>query len=361
MKILYIALKFDNGDPARGYSFEHYNFYDSLLKMDQSKHEIIYFAFDEIMQAEDRRKMNQLLLETVRNVQPQLCFFALFTDEILKETIREITAMPNITTFNWFADDHWRFHNFSKHYAPFFSFVGTTDSQALAKYQAIGYQNALKTQWACNHFLYKPDLSGSMDGQNSQKIYPLTFVGQPHADRKQVVNYLEKQGIEVQAYGRGWPNGRISQEEMIKIFSQSQINLNLTKSSLSFDIKSILRLFLSRRSSGRITFNSATQIIDSARTIFAPMREQIKGRTFEIPGTAGFLLSGNADNLEEYYIPEKEICVFSSQEEMAQKSKYYLDHQTERQNIAKAGYERTLRDHTYEIRFRELFKKMGLK
>ena len=42
MKILYAASKFDYGIPARGYSFEHYNFYDSLVGMG---HEVEYFDF----------------------------------------------------------------------------------------------------------------------------------------------------------------------------------------------------------------------------------------------------------------------------------------------------------------------------
>src|SRR5260370_632035 len=33
MKILYAATKYDNGNPAQGHSFEHFNFFDSLLEM----------------------------------------------------------------------------------------------------------------------------------------------------------------------------------------------------------------------------------------------------------------------------------------------------------------------------------------
>ena len=45
MKILYIAMKYDYGDPQRGFSFEHYNFYDSLIKMNNGSNEIVYFSF----------------------------------------------------------------------------------------------------------------------------------------------------------------------------------------------------------------------------------------------------------------------------------------------------------------------------
>jgi len=37
-----------------------------------------------------------------------------------------------------------------------------------------------------------------------------------------------------------------------------------------------------------------------------------------------------------------------------------MEHEEERNAIAKAGYERTIKDHTYEQRFREIFSAMGL-
>ncbi|MHB1830558.1 MAG: hypothetical protein ACYCO0_04150, partial [Candidatus Micrarchaeaceae archaeon] len=77
MKILYIAMKYNVGGSACGFSYEHYNFYDSLMKMENSKHKIVYFPFDEIMLREGRDNMNRLLLEKVKTERPDLCFFML--------------------------------------------------------------------------------------------------------------------------------------------------------------------------------------------------------------------------------------------------------------------------------------------
>jgi len=44
MKILYIAMKYEYGKQELGYSFEHYNFYDSLVEMNGRSNEIIYFS-----------------------------------------------------------------------------------------------------------------------------------------------------------------------------------------------------------------------------------------------------------------------------------------------------------------------------
>ena len=352
MKILYIAMKYDYGDPKRGFSFEHYNFYDSLVEMNSRANQVIYFPFDEVMSKVGRDKMNDQLLETTRREKPDLCFFILFEEEIKKDTIAKVSEIA--PTFNWFCDDHWRFEIFSKYYAPYFSWVATTDSQAVKKYHKIGYKNVIKTQWACNHFLYKP-----IDLATVYKVYDASFVGQPHGDRKKVIEKIKRAGIEVKCWGEGWPSGRISQDKMLEIFSQSKINLNLTKSSGVINWKTPLKIFLHKKG-GKIKLAAPKRWLSNLRSILGQRREQIKGRNFEIPGCGGFLLTGYADNLEDYYEIGKEIVIYKDTNDLINKIKYYLEHDEERETIAQAGYRRTLRDHTYEKRFNEIFKIIGL-
>lgn len=350
MKILYVALKYDYGYPERGYSFEHYNFYDSLTKMNNGKNQVIYFPFDEVMGKAGRDKMNKQLLEIAKKEKPDLCFFVLFEDEIEKETIKEIGKFS--LTFNWFCDDHWRFENFSKYYALYFSWVATTDSRAIGKYHKIGYKNVVKTQWACNHFLYKPfDLP---------KIYDVTFVGQPHGNRRKAIEEIKRAGIKVKCWGEGWPSGRISQEEMIKMFSQGKINLNLTKSSGAINWKTPLKIFF-HKERGKIKLTPPNQWLGNLKSILGRRREQIKGRNFEIPGCKGFLLTSDADNLRDYYQDGKEIVIYKDFEDLIEKIRYYLKNDRERKKIAEAGYQKTLKEHTYEKRFNEIFKTIGLK
>ena len=346
MKILYIGMKYEYGRRELGHSFEHYNFYDSLAKM--SNNEIIYFPFDKIILEKGRDRMNKELLEVVQKEKPDLCFFFLFGDEIKKQTIKKITKENGITTFNWFADDHFRFCNFSKYYAPLFNWVSTTDSQAIKKYNKIGYKNVIKSQWACNQFLYKPS--------NIEKIYDVSFIGQPHSDRRKVVDRIKKAGINIKCWGNGWENGRVSQDEMIKIFSQSKINLNLTKSSGNVNLKALASIFLKKELNKTLKLVSPKYWLGNFQFILNKKREQIKGRNFEIPGSGGFLLTSNADNLTDYYKDGKEIVIYKDIDDMINKIKYYLEHNEEREAIAQAGYERTLREHTYEKRFNNIFK-----
>lgn len=315
-KILYVGMRYDYGRPEQGFSFEYTNFYSSLNRIVP---ELVEFDFMSIMQKEGRERMNALLLETAEKEEPDMIFFILFTDEIDKKTIGSLSK--KFVTFNWFCDDHWRFHNFSKHFAPEFHFVSTTDHDAVEKYHSIGYSNVIQTQWGCNHFDYKK-IPGS------GKLFDVSFVGQPHGNRKKVIFRLEEQNIRVEAFGNGWENGRVSQERMVEIFNQTKVNLNLSNSSWNI------------------------------RTIFRN-KQQIKGRNFEVPGCGSLLLTDAVPRLDEYYCIDKEVVCFRSSKELTEKIRYYLSHDDEREAIAAAGYARTLKEHTYERRFIDIFDKMN--
>jgi spore maturation protein CgeB len=315
-KLLYVAMRYDYGHKERGLSFEYTNFFRVLERMIPT---VVEFDFMTLYKEHGKEQMNRLLLETAEREAPDLIFFVLFTDELTKETLSALSR--RWTTFNWFCDDHWRFATFSRHYAPCFGFVSTTDIHAVEKYRRAGYPHALQTQWACNHFDYLRLRGGSRNRD-------VTFVGQPHGNRRRVVNYLQRRGVAVETYGQGWPSGRVSQEEMIRLFNASKVNLNLSNSSWNI------------------------------HTLFRG-RQQIKGRNFEIPGCGGFLMTNYADGLERYFRLGEEVVCFTNKRDLLEKINYYCTHDDEREEIARKGYERTLAEHTYQRRFNALFDAMG--
>jgi spore maturation protein CgeB len=336
MRILYAAMKYDYGDPRRGYSFEHYNFFDFFQ---QAGHEVIYFDFMDLARTEGKEHMNRRLLEVAKVEKPHLMFCVLFTDELDASVIRQISDLPEVRTLNWFCDDHWRFDNYSKFWAPQFSWVITTANSAVPKYKDLQLHNVIKSQWGCNHLLYRK--------LNVPLEYDVTFVGQPHGNRRRMVQALRDRGINVHCFGYGWEGGRVTQDEMIRIFNQSRINLNFSNAS-AHGRKGILGAGLDR---------IARSLFPSEIPTYS---EQIKGRNFEVPGCGGFLLTAKADDLESYYEPDKEVVCFDGILDLVEKIKYYLANDRERRRIAECGYERTLRDHTYTRRFQQIFRTMGL-
>lgn len=370
MLILYVAIKYDYGKPEQGYSFEHYNFYHSLLHMG---HDILYFDFMTLLQEHRRGWVNRRLLEVAKAEKPDLLFCMLFTNELDQNAIREISESTDNITLNWFCDDHWRFDNFSRYWAPCFNWVVTTAKSALPKYEKLGYRNVIKSQWACNHFLYRK--------LNLPLKYDVTFVGQPHGNRRQVIDAIRNVGIDVHVWGQGWEEGRLSQDKMIRVFNQSRINLNLSNASTpitSSNVRAtnVARTLLSRslnvvpfgaqlKSWGKSWLSAIRRPVPTSQ---APSRfsaskqypDQIKGRNFEIPGCGGFLLTGWAENLDEYYEIGKEVVCFDNVADLIDKIGYYLAHEKERVAIGQAGYQRTLRQHTYVHRFNEIFRHIGL-
>ena len=351
MKILYIGAKYDYADPDRGFSLGYYNFYDTLVRMDNGKHQVSFFPSDEITISHGKEKMNKMLIEAVNEKKPDLCFFFLRADEIKKETIREISDKKGITTLNWFADDHWRFDNFSKYWAPCFSWVVTTDCKSLKKYDRIGYGNVILSQWAYNHFFPKPLDRG--------KIYDIVFIGQPHGKRKKMIERIKRAGIDIKCWGYGWPRGRISQKEMIRIYCQSKIGLNSPNSSTRTVLNSIGGIFFQKKDKS-LKLISPYYWIDNIKSLIEKnKRTQLKQSNFEIPGCGTLLLAGSSNDFKDYYKDGQEVIIYKNTNELIEKIKYYLKHDGDRETIARAGYELTLKEHTYEKRFQQIFKKIA--
>jgi spore maturation protein CgeB len=54
------------------------------------------------------------------------------------------------------------------------------------------------------------------------------------------------------------------------------------------------------------------------------------------------------------FVLDKEVIAYRTGEECAELIQYYLEHEDEREEIARAGQVRTLRDHTYNQRMQAL-------
>lgn len=347
MKIIYSGLKYDYFDSKRGASFEHVNFYETLARMEGV--EVIYFPYERLIEV-GRDAMNQELLDLVKKEKPDLFFAVMFTDELKKDILDEIKKYT--TSLAWFCDDHWRFDNYSRFYAPFFSWIATTYSKAPEKYKKIGYNNVIHSQWACNDFIYKP--AENVDVPVGYK-YDVSFVGQKNYEREKIINKLKEAGINIQAFGRGWENGRVTQGQMIDIFCHSKINLNLNPPQSGYDFKSFGRLFL-RRSSNRYVFDF-WNFFGNIREWLQKRVPMIKARPFEISGCGGLVISGLGDGIETYYKEGQEMFFYKDVDDLVGKIKYCLSvTDSELQSIRKAGYERTIKEHTYKKRFNDIFK-----
>lgn len=79
-------------------------------------------------------------------------------------------------------------------------------------------------------------------------------------------------------------------------------------------------------------------------------------RMYEATGVGTLLITDWKKNLFEMFEPGKEVIAYRTPEECVELIQYYLEHEGERKAIARAGQERTLREHTYYQRMQELVK-----
>jgi spore maturation protein CgeB len=332
VRILYVAMEYDYGDPSRGPSFEDMNFRRALEGMD---HDLVRFDFKAREQAVGRDAMNAELLRIAEDAQAGASFFFLFEDEILPETIAAVGRASG-PTINWFADDHWRFDSFSRKYARSLDVCVTTDHDAVPRYRAEGATNVVLSQWACNPYVYRR--------VTSELEHGVTFVGQRYGRRPEIVQRIEAAGHDVECWGHGWPAGRLDQDAMVRVFSSSAINLNLSNAwQPEYTLRARLGALVRR--------------IDLDTR---PRRDQIKGRNFEVPGCGGFILTQRVAHLDEYFVEGEEIGVFSDEDDLIRQIEYWQSHPEQRAQVAEAGYRRVLAEHTYDHRFEQIFRAAGL-
>ncbi len=82
-------------------------------------------------------------------------------------------------------------------------------------------------------------------------------------------------------------------------------------------------------------------------------------RLYEATGAGTLLVTDMKDNLAELFQPGREVAAYRSTEECIEQIEYYLEHEDERKAVVQAGQARTLREHTYAVRMRELIDIVG--
>ena len=103
-------------------------------------------------------------------------------------------------------------------------------------------------------------------------------------------------------------------------------------------------------------FNAAKIVLNTMH--FAEI-EGVNCRLFEAAGCGAFQIAEWKPGLAELFEPEREVVTFRSREELREKVDYYLAHPEERQVISDRAYIRAHREHTYEIRLKQMLQILG--
>ena len=173
------------------------------------------------------------------------------------------------------------------------------------------------------------------------KIYDVSFIGNVNkADRKEIINYLKQNGINIQTYGPGSDNGFVDHKKMIKIINSSKINLNFTDSALSegFDFNTNTNFSIGTKINSRI--------------------QQAKGRLIEIYLTNSFCLTQEGEGSRKLFDDDR--IIFKNKEDLLSKIKYYLENAEIRESITSELHNQSLKFDA-KNRFSQILPKLKYK
>ena len=240
------------------------------------------------------------------------------------ETISRINSL-GIITINISLDDSYNFDGDKEAdgytgpaaIAPEFDLCITTQrKQDTKKYLDIGARPLFlppggnPTVWA--KYEVKPN-----------RPIAVSFIGQSYngSQRRETFDYLWHNGVPVLTAGKGWANGTVDQDEMMRIHHNSLIVLGFGYAR------------------GSETY--------------------LKGRDFEVPMTGTAYLTTWNKELAECFEPDKEIIFYRTKEELLEKIRYYTANPDEAKKIGAAGRARALKDHCWQDKWCQILEVCG--
>ena len=359
MKVLFVLYRYDydrvwhRTKRANGSAYEQwYVPLEHMLK--ERGHTLIPFWIDEAVLKCGYGKVTASLEAALTKENPDIFILCGGEEHFDTAAFGRVRHASRAVWLYWCGDDSWRFDSVSYRLAPYFSAVVTGYSGAVPKYRSLGVPVVINSHFGVD--------SARCKKTNEAKNIDVSFVGTWNPQRGKIIDALRGAVIAVEAYGNGWPSGGLSQEGMVSVFSRSKISLSLNQKSFYISPRSLARLFFRRASLGE----GGSRIKPDVLNFFSNLREWlqkkilfVKGRHFEIPACGTMQISEDGDVLTKRYLPDKEIIIYSGMDDLIKKVKYYLAHDDEREAIAQAGYERTMREHTFEKNMEDIFRAIG--
>ncbi|HEY0321711.1 MAG TPA: glycosyltransferase [Pyrinomonadaceae bacterium] len=381
------------------------NFYPALRRLG---HEIIESEVDLLpasrfmhvacdftpLEEETRARITEQIIEEVRRAhseQPLDLLLSYFYNAQFDPAGFDEIHRLGIPTVNFYCNSIYQFE-LVKDVAgrAHFSWHSERDAQSLYKNAGA---NPVWVQMGADPNVYHPHL------QKARQL-KACFVGQRYADRDRLLVALISESVPVDIYGSGWDakyvadSGKSSNGKETIYMGRELLAAGSAKSYAqagwqNFRRHGILggvdrnaRQLIYRSESRRLdallasaargfagdiseTF-SEYEVILNFSNVWADGRPgsrlipHVRLRDFEAPMCRTCYLTGASDEIEEFYEVGKEIDTYSGAEELVDKTKFYLAHPAQAEALREAGYRRATSDHTWERRFEQLFRKIGL-
>ena len=300
-------------------------------------------------------------------------FFSYLNDDMVDYQVINEISKTGVVTCNFSCNNTHQFHLINE-ISPYFNYSLHSEKDCSHKFKGIG-ANPLFWPMASNPKYFFPI--------KMKREIDVSFVGANYPPRAQYIYHLILNGILIHIFGAGW-----------RYYNSSTKFNSKIKTSLS-KIKSLISLSKSERLNESLTFNyiKTTKIINKkfpylVHSIISDTEmiklyssskislgildvyenheqslnlfKHLHLREFEALMSGALYCTGFSNELAEMFEPNKEILTYKSKAEMIDIIKYYLINERAADKIRLAGHRRALTDHTYHLRFQQLFNKVGL-
>lgn len=167
--------------------------------------------------------------------------------------------------------------------------------------------------------MYDPDVVDYPAGgpDIDKKDIEVSFIGRmDRMGRKSLIERVAGENLGLELFGAGTQNGVVSAGQRIDIMQRSKIGLNFSG-----------------------------QAVDARHGHGIEKRiRQVKGRIWELAFSKALILTEDAPCLEKSFKIGKEVVVFEGEADLADKIRYFQNHDSLRKEIALGGFERAQRD-----------------
>jgi spore maturation protein CgeB len=309
-----------------------------------------------------------------------LMFCYVYDDFLQSNTARELASIGvPMVNFNVDMVNQWYRQARTARYFTAVLCAQKANMGALASYGATTWYFPM----AARPTTIKPEADG---GSSGIPAAPVTFVGTPMPFRSHVLRFLLDSRIPLAVYGKYWREACEATPDhgMEKTVSDLRhyAAMRLRHEGPGALLGALGTRFRRRRDAPRIALpgdclhgflpqddvaplfaRSEVNIGFTRMTGTDPWvsgRNQVKLRDFEVPMAGGFYLVEEAPDYSDLFEPGVEVETWRTPDELLEKINYYLSHDDERRGIASRGWERANRDHTWQRRFEDLFRRLGI-
>jgi len=236
---------------------------------------------------------------------------------VTQETMMEIkNRQPDCIIAGYSPDDMSARHNQTPQFLrsiKYYDVYFTTKSYGVKELESLGCRRVIFCGNAYDPFLHRP----IQIDEETKKLFggPVGFIGDYERERAESIHSLAKAGIPVRIWGPNWHRFRCN-HPLIRIENKSVWGDDYAKSICSFDINLCFLRKINR---------------DLQTT-----------RSIEIPACGGFMLGERTKEHQDLFMEGIEAEFFSSNDELIEKTIYYIENMERRKSIAMAGRERCI-------------------